>query len=120
MFEYYGNIHVYCPGVWAYEPLGPFFSESLILGKIFTSNDYLKVFLKRSRSPQGHDLYTHCSTSAIGASCQVSLKSVHQIRRRRFLKGFYLIWQPSWSCELDNLYIHQFPHSIDASHKIWL
>ena len=26
----------------------------------------------------------------------------------RFLKGFYLIWawQPSWSCELDNLYIH--------------
>ena len=31
MFEYYGNIHVYCPGVWAYESLGPFFfSESLI------------------------------------------------------------------------------------------
>ena len=30
MFEYYGNIHVYCPGVGAYEPLGPFFSESFI------------------------------------------------------------------------------------------
>ena len=31
MFEYYGNIHVYCPGVGAYEPLGSiFFSESLI------------------------------------------------------------------------------------------
>ena len=31
MFEYYGNIHVYCPGVWTYEPLGPIlFSESLI------------------------------------------------------------------------------------------
>ena len=31
MFEYYGNIPVYCPGVGAYEPLGPFsFSESLI------------------------------------------------------------------------------------------
>ena len=30
MFEYYGNIHVYCPGVGAYEPFGPFFSESLI------------------------------------------------------------------------------------------
>ena len=35
-FEYYGIIHVYCPRVGAYEPLGPlfflcFFSESLIL-----------------------------------------------------------------------------------------
>ena len=31
MFEYYGNIHVYCPGLGAYEPLGPIvFSESLI------------------------------------------------------------------------------------------
>ena len=31
MFEYYGDIHVYCPGVGAYEPLGSiFFSESLI------------------------------------------------------------------------------------------
>ena len=30
-FEYYGDIHVYCPGVGAYEPLGSiFFSESLI------------------------------------------------------------------------------------------
>ena len=23
MFEYYGNVHVYCPGAGAYEPLGP-------------------------------------------------------------------------------------------------
>ena len=23
MFEYYGNIHVYCPGLGAYVPLGP-------------------------------------------------------------------------------------------------
>ena len=30
MFEYYGDIHVYCPGVGAYEPLGSIFSESLI------------------------------------------------------------------------------------------
>ena len=31
MFEYYGNIHVYCTGVGAYELLGTnFFSESLI------------------------------------------------------------------------------------------
>ena len=31
MFEYYGDIHVYCPGVGADEPLVPnFFSESSI------------------------------------------------------------------------------------------
>ena len=31
-FEYYEDIHVYCPGVGAHEPLGSFFffSESLI------------------------------------------------------------------------------------------
>ena len=29
IFEYYGNIHVNCPGVGAYQPLGSiFFSES--------------------------------------------------------------------------------------------
>ena len=34
MFEYYGNVHVYCPGVGAYEPLGcNFFSESLIFSR---------------------------------------------------------------------------------------
>ena len=32
MFEYYGDMHVYCPGMGAYEPLEFFFfSESLIL-----------------------------------------------------------------------------------------
>ena len=31
MFEYYGDIHlIYCPGMGAYEPMGSFFSESLI------------------------------------------------------------------------------------------
>ena len=35
MFEYYGDIHVYCPGVGAYEPLGSIlFSESLIFSPI--------------------------------------------------------------------------------------
>ena len=77
MFEYYGNIHVYCPGVRPYKPLG-------------------------------HDLYTHCSILAINASCEVSLKSVHQFQSRRFLKVFYRIWawRPSWSCNLDYLYTH--------------
>ena len=38
------------------------------------------------------------------------------------MKGFYHIWawRPSWSCDLDFLYIHWFPLPIDASYKIWL
>ena len=79
MFEYYGNIHVYCPGVGADEPLGSiFFSESLIFSptahllqdfhfKSFPYSNALATYVdlavkKRSRSSQGHDLYTHCST----------------------------------------------------------
>ena len=45
MFEYYGNIPVYYPGVWAYEPLGPIlFSESLIFSPTthFLSDFHLK------------------------------------------------------------------------------
>ena len=35
MFEYYGDIHVYCPGVGAYEPLWSIFlSESLMVSPI--------------------------------------------------------------------------------------
>ena len=50
MFEYYANIHVYCPGVGADEPLESsfFFRISLIFSptacKTFTFNDILKVF----------------------------------------------------------------------------
>ena len=50
MFEYYANIHVYCPRVGVDEPLeSRFFSESLIVllpisCKTFTLNDILKVF----------------------------------------------------------------------------
>ena len=142
MFEYYGNVQVYCPGVGAHEPLGSNFFQnqySVLLPiscKIFTWNDILKFWndiLKffpiqthwrpmGSRSSQGHDLYIHCSAWAIDASCQVWLKSVQWFRRRRFLKGFYHIWawRPSWSCDLDYLYTHWFPLPIDASCKIWL
>ena len=28
IFEYYGNIHVYCPGEVAYKPLGPTFFQN--------------------------------------------------------------------------------------------
>ena len=75
-----------------------------------------------SRSLQGHDLYTHCSTGVIHTSCQVSLKSLHRFRRRRWLKGVYHIWawRPSWSCDPDNLYTYWFPYPIDAAYKIWL
>ena len=36
--------------------------------------------------------------------------------------GFYHIWawRPSWSCDLDYLYIHWFLHPIDASNKMAL
>ena len=77
MFEYYGNIHVYCPEVGADEPLGyNLFSESLIfsLSAHFMQNfpfDILSVFhIQIHRRPtciltmssDGHDLYIHCST----------------------------------------------------------
>ena len=51
MFEYYGNIHVYCPRVGADEPLGSiFFSESLLFSptahfrKIVPLNDNFTIF----------------------------------------------------------------------------
>ena len=49
MFEYYGDIHVYSPGVGAYEPLGSNFSQNHkyslpISCKTFTLSYILKVF----------------------------------------------------------------------------
>ena len=136
---------VLSPSAGADEALGPFvfriiniLSNCQFLFYLFPLNDMLTVgplipiqthwqsmltlSSNRSRSPQGHDLYTPCSTLAIHASCQVWLKSVQWFRRRRFLKGFYHIWawRPSWSCDLDYLYTHWFPLPIDASCKIWL
>ena len=49
MFEYYGNIHVCCPGVGANEPLGPFFfSESLIFSHTthILQDFHLKLLIK--------------------------------------------------------------------------
>ena len=136
-------IYMYIAPGWGHmSPLGSNFFQnhwySVLLpisSKTFTLNDILKVLPihmhwrpmltlpeNRSRSSQGHDLYTHCSAWAINASCQVLLKSIHRFWRRRFLKGFYQIWawRPSWSCDLDFLYTHWFPLPIDASYKIWL
>ena len=52
MFEYYGDINVYWPGVGAYEPMVHFLSESLIVSPNahflqdfqVVLNDILKVF----------------------------------------------------------------------------
>ena len=102
---------VFSPSAGADEALGPFvfriiniLSICQFLVYLFPLNDMLTVFpiqmhwqpmltmsSNRSRSPQGHALYTHCSTLAINASCQVSLKSVHRFRRKNFFKGFYHI-----------------------------
>ena len=123
---------VFNPSAGADEALGPFsffqnnqYSVHLPISCwLFPSNDILTVFpiqMHWSRSSQGHDLYIYCSTISMDASHQVSLKSIYWFQRRRYLKGFYHIWawRPSWSCALDYLYIHWFPHPIDASQKIW-
>ena len=36
-----------------------------------------------------------------------------------FLK-VYTAWWASWSCDLDRLYKHSFPHPKEAPHEIWL
>ena len=51
IFEYYGDIHVYCPGVGAYELLGSKFFQNHkssvhlpISFKFFPANDILRIF----------------------------------------------------------------------------
>ena len=120
---------VFNPSAGADEALGPFsffriinqYSVHLPISCwLFPSNDILTVFPIQmhgqpmltlpytwSRSSQGHDLYIQCSTIAMDASRQVSLKSIYWFQRR-YLKGFYHIWawRPSWSCDLIiNIYI---------------
>ena len=43
--------------------------------------------LNRSRSSQAHNLYKHCNTWVINASCQVSLKSVHWFSAEKIFEG---------------------------------
>ena len=39
----------------------------------------------------------------------------------KIFKGFTIrAWRPSWSCDLDDLYILSFPLSKVAPHEIWL
>ena len=82
----------------------------------------MTMLKNRSRSSQGHDLYIHNVTGVIDASCHASLKNQSTSSGEDFLKGFYHIWAwwPSWSCDLDYLYIYWFPIPIDASYKIRL
>ena len=79
----------------------------------------------RSRSSQGHYLYElkylsqQCfMLSFVEIGQPVPEKKIKKI----FMKGFYHIWAwwPSWSCDLDYLYIHWFPLPTDASCQIWL
>ena len=48
MFEYYGNVQVYCPGVGADEPLGSIFSESSIFSPTahFLQDFHFKCYFK--------------------------------------------------------------------------
>ena len=44
------------------------------------------------------------------------------VLEKKICKGFYQLWAwwPSWSCDLDYLYILSIPLPIEASYKIWL
>ena len=99
---------VFSPSAGADEALGPFVFRIInilficqFLFYLFPLNDMLTVFTiqmhwqpmltlssNRSRSPQGHDLYIHCSTLAINASCQVSLKYNPPVPEKKIFKGF--------------------------------
>ena len=70
MFEYFGNIRVYCPGVRAYEPLGPFLSESLIFGHTthFLQDFHLKLLFKS---------FPH--SNALGTYVDLAIKKVKVI-----------------------------------------
>ena len=59
MFEYYGDIHVYCPGVGAYEPLGSIFLESFIISPTahFQQDFHFKWHFKSF--PHSHALATY-------------------------------------------------------------
>ena len=62
MFKYYGNIHVYCPGVGALKPLGPiFFSKSLIFSP---TAHFLLFYCDR---PVCSDLFCHKAESRTSA-----------------------------------------------------
>ena len=61
---------VFRPTAGADEALGPFVFRMLTVFPIQMHWQHmLTLSSNRSRSPQGHDLYTHCSTLAINASC---------------------------------------------------
>ena len=78
-FEYYGNIHEYCAGMKQDEPRGPILFQSLAFSSTAHYHQNLSDIKRqfspfkcignpmwpRSRSSQGHDLCTHCSSSAI-------------------------------------------------------
>ena len=84
---------VFSPTAGADEALGPFVFRTInilsicqFLFYLFPLNDMLTVFhiqmhwqhmltlsSNRSRSPQGHDLYTHCSTLAMLSFFEISL-----------------------------------------------
>ena len=73
MFEYHGNIHVYCPGVGADEPLGSIFFQNHLYSvllpiscKTFSLNDILKANALATyvdlavKKGQGHHMVMIC------------------------------------------------------------
>ena len=46
---------------------------------------------------------------------------LYLLPEKKILKGFYHtgLWRPSWSCDLDLMNKHLFPHPKDVPHIIW-
>ena len=50
------------------------------------------LLYNRSRSPQGHDLYAHCSSLAIDASYQVFFEICPPVPEEKIFEGFFTIY----------------------------
>ena len=85
-------------------------------------NFHLNRSRNRSRSTYHHHLNKLWQAGVTNATYQVSWKSVHRFRRRRFLKGFYHIWAwwPSWRCDHHRVNKFSFPNTWKLMYKIWL
>ena len=123
----YSHIFIYsirCLLLLPFKSLAAIVSEKLTVFTFSNGKAQVTKFdlvVKRSRSSQGHHLNKLWCAWVPNATYQVSLKSVHRFRRRRFLKSFYHIWAwwPSWSCDRHHVIKFSFPCTWKLSYKIW-
>ena len=82
----------------------------------------LTLTLSRSRSSWDHHLNKLGRPHIPNATYQVSRSLAFWFWRRRFLKGFYYIWEwrPSLSCDQNILYKFWLTYHKESSHEIWV